>query len=177
VGNLYRFKNTLKERGMSDGITDSYRSGWRCETMPEKHLEADARPDWDSIWSDFAVSISKRSCDEKHKVGAVIITSDNTQVLAVGYNGDERGGSNKRSSGTKGESGFIHAELNALLKCDFNFPKDKKMYVTLSPCIMCAKAIINSDIKHVIYNEKYDDEGVGLLQSYGIKVIKYTKDI
>jgi dCMP deaminase len=161
---------------VSDGISDSYRSGWRYNpAITELPTFNGNRPSWDSTWAEFAKIISQRSCDTKHKVGAVIVTDDNTQVLAIGYNGDEKGGSNKRFSSKKGESGFIHAELNALLKCDFNFPKDKKMYVTLSPCIMCAKAIINSGIKEVIYTEKYDDEGISFLKNYGIKVTKHIK--
>ena len=154
---------------MSDGITDSYRSGWRFNSMAID----DSRPSWDSIWSNFAISISKRSCDTKYKVGALIVTVDNTQVLAIGYNGDEKGGSNERVSQEKDGSGFLHAEVNALLKCDYNFSKDKKMYVTLSPCIMCAKAIINSDIKSVIYINKYDEEGISLLRKHGIRVVQY----
>ncbi|MAG26865.1 hypothetical protein CMI47_15095 [Candidatus Pacearchaeota archaeon] len=168
---------------MSDGITDSYKYGWRQETIlkkpescPTNCPTVNVRPSWDYIWSNFAKSISQRSCDTKYKVGAVIVTLDNTQVLAIGYNGDEKGGPNRRFSQEKDCSGFIHAEVNALLKCDFNFPKDKKMYITLSPCIMCAKAIINSDIKHIIYINKYDDEGIALLRNYGIKVTQYNKD-
>jgi dCMP deaminase len=161
---------------MSDGITDGYRYFGRVSSiMP---YEKDDRPSWDSIWSDFAESISKRSPDPKHKVGAVIVTTDNTQVLAVGYNGDQKGGSNKRESLKTGCSGFIHAELNALIKCDFNFPKDKKLYVTLSPCIMCSKAIINADIKQVIYINNYlndNDDGTSLLRNYGIFVRQFIK--
>ena len=150
---------------MSDGNTDL----WKVD------FEFESRPSWDYIWTEFARSISNRSCDPKHKVGAVIVTADNTQVLAIGYNGDEKGGTNKRASMQTGRSGFIHAELNALIKCDFNFPKDKKLYVTLSPCIMCAKAIINADIKHVIYINKYDNEGINLLKNYGIITTQYPK--
>jgi len=164
---------------MSDGITDSYRSEWMGSfshnSTPKNpgYKPVENRPSWDSIWSDFAISISRRSCDTKHKVGAVIVTEDNTQVLAIGYNGDEKGGANERVSQEKDCSGFLHAEVNALLKCDFNFPKDKKIYVTLSPCIMCAKAIINSDIKSVIYINKYNEEGISLLEKHKIKVTQY----
>jgi dCMP deaminase len=166
---------------MSDGITDSYRSGWRGDFAHEPiskkpgYHSTDDRPSWNCIWSEFAISISKRSCDAKYKVGAVIVTSDNTQVLAIGYNGDEKGGPNERVSQEKDCSGFLHAEVNALLKCDYNFPKDKKMYVTLSPCVMCAKAIINSDIKSVIYINKYDEEGISLLRKHGISVVQYIE--
>ena len=85
------------------------------------------RPDWDSIWMDFAKNISRRSIDPKHKVGAVIVTEDNTQVLSLGYNGDHKGGPNVRDSLRHGHSGLIHAEINALIKCDYNNPKSKKI--------------------------------------------------
>ena len=75
-----------------------------------------SRPCWDKIWMDFAYSISERSCDTKYKVGAVVVNSENTQVLSIGYNGDQKGGPNKRDSTQTGQSGFIHAEINALIK-------------------------------------------------------------
>jgi dCMP deaminase len=128
------------------------------------------RPSWDQVWMEFAKSISRRSYDPRHQVGAVIVTEDNTQVLAVGYNGNFAGGPNAVESTVPGESGMIHAEINALLKMDFNHPKGKKMYVTLSPCRMCAKAIVNAGIKEVIYGEEYrDPAGVDLLKSVSIK--------
>ena len=114
------------------------------------------RPGWDEIWMKFAHIISKRSLDDKHKVGAVIVNEDNTQVLAIGYNGDQKGGPNSRESMDVGQSGFIHAEINALIKCDYNYPKKKKMYITLSPCKMCAKSIVNAGIDEVIYGKLYN---------------------
>jgi dCMP deaminase len=129
------------------------------------------RPSWDQIWMDFAHTISKRSIDPRFQVGSVIVTEDNSQVLAVGYNGDHRGGPNEVESVEPGMSGLLHAEVNCLIKCDFNHPKRKKMYLTLSPCKMCAKAIINGGITEVIYSEEYRDKsGIELLISSGIKV-------
>ena len=117
----------------------------------------------------FATNIAERSIDSRHKVGAVVVTADNTQVLSIGYNGDEAGGQNKVESTVPGESGLIHAEINALIKLDYNNPKPRKMYVTLSPCKMCAKAVINSGIAEVIYNEEYrNPAGVELLRNAGI---------
>ena len=131
------------------------------------------RPSWDIIWSSFASTISQRSTDPFFKVGAVIVPEDNTGVLAIGYNGDHKGGPNCRESEESGSSGFIHAEINALIKMDFNNPKRKKMYITLSPCKMCAKAIINADIKEVYYTQEYrDNTGIELLTQHGIKVVK-----
>ena len=100
---------------------------------------------------DFAFLISKRSYDPRHRVGAVVVTEDNTQVLSVGYNGNYAGGPNEVESTEPGESGMIHAEINALLKMDYNNPKKKTMYLTLSPCRMCAKAIVNAGIKEFIF--------------------------
>tara|TARA_X000001388_G_scaffold73424_1_gene65126 strand:+ start:894 stop:1319 length:426 start_codon:yes stop_codon:yes gene_type:complete len=129
------------------------------------------RPSWDHIWSQFARMIACRSVDPKHKVGCVIVSEDNTQVFAVGYNGDHKGGPNIRESNQVGMSGFIHAEINALIKCDYNTSKDKKMYLTLSPCDVCAKAIINAGIKEVIYLERYpNSRGIDILESSGIIV-------
>jgi len=133
------------------------------------------RPSWDQIWMDFAYSISSRSVDPRHQVGAVVVTDANTQVLAVGYNGNYTGGPNEVESLIPGESGMIHAEINALLKMDYNNPKKKIMYVTLSPCRMCAKAIVNSGISKVVYSEEYrDTSSLEILQKAGIEVIKFN---
>jgi dCMP deaminase len=132
------------------------------------------RLSWDQVWSSFALTISQRSTDPKIKVGCVIVPFDNTGVLSLGYNGDHKGGSNERESNDTGFSGFIHAEINALIKMDFNNPKDKKMYLTHSPCKMCAKAIINANIKEVNYIDEYksDTTGIDLLIKHGVKVNK-----
>tara|TARA_B100000131_G_scaffold320520_1_gene368842 strand:- start:490 stop:906 length:417 start_codon:yes stop_codon:yes gene_type:complete len=115
------------------------------------------RPEWDEVWMRTAETIAERSYDPRHKVGAVVVTDDNTQVLAVGYNGNYSGGPNEVESVIPGESGMLHAEINALLKMDYNNPKKKKLYITLSPCRMCAKAIVNSGIDEVIYRDAYRD--------------------
>lgn len=131
------------------------------------------RPDWNSVWMDVTSTIAKRSHHPSFKVGAIVVTSDNTQVLAVGYNGNASGMKNGIESDVPGESGLIHAEINALLKLDYNNPKDKKMYLTLSPCEYCAKCIINSGIKEVFYLEEYRDmSGVVLLKSGGVSCRK-----
>tara|TARA_R100000152_G_C6557553_1_gene29654 strand:- start:84 stop:464 length:381 start_codon:yes stop_codon:yes gene_type:complete len=118
---------------------------------------------------DFAKSISKRSYDPRFQVGAVVVTEDNSQVLAVGYNGNYAGGPNEVESENPGESGLLHAEINALLKMDYNNPKNKKLYLTLSPCKMCAKAIVNASINEVVYCEKYRDaSGLEILKKSGV---------
>ena len=133
------------------------------------------RPEWDEIWIEFAKSIARRSVDPKHKVGAIVVNSQNTQVLSVGYNGDQKGGDHKRTSLERGKSGFIHAEINSLIKMDYNNPCKKKMYLTLSPCEVCAKAIVNAGIDEVIFIELYGDglPGLDILNRAGIVVRKF----
>src|SRR5262249_22940224 len=102
---------------------------------PTQPMEAvPARPTWPEVWMAVARTISTRSIDPALKVGAIIVSIDNTRVLAVGYNGMWKGGPNVVESLERGKSGTIHAEVNALVKCDFNFAKAKHMYLTDSPC-------------------------------------------
>ena len=132
------------------------------------------RPSWDQVWISFAKTISERSYDPRNKVGAVIVTEDNTQVLAIGYNGGWAGGPNEVESLEPGMSGMIHAEINALIKMNYSHHKGKKLYVTLSPCRGCAKAIINGGIDSVIYLDDYrDSSGIDLLLEGGVWVTKF----
>ena len=134
------------------------------------------RPTWDQIWISFAKTISERSYDPRNKVGAVIVTEDNTQVLSIGYNGGWAGGPNEVESLEPGKSGMIHAEINALIKMNYSHHKRKKLYVTLSPCRGCAKAIINGGINRVIYLDDYRDlSGVELLREAGIRVRRFDE--
>ena len=132
------------------------------------------RPEWDDIWMSVAHTIAQRSIDPRYQVGAIIVTDDNTQLLALGYNGNYKGGPNSVESLNPGESGLIHAEQNALIKLDYNNPKRKKMYVTLSPCSHCAKMIVNANIEEVVYSEDYrDTSGIDIMSSAGISVRRF----
>lgn len=137
------------------------------------------RMTWTETWMMIARTIADmRSYDPRLKVGAIVISEDNTQMLALGYNGNYKGGPHEPESMEPGQSGFIHAELNALLKCDYNFSRKKIMYVTHAPCKMCAKAIINHGIWRVIYETPYRDmSGVELLRSAGIQVYSLDEAI
>tara|TARA_B100001057_G_C22867291_1_gene957101 strand:+ start:2211 stop:2657 length:447 start_codon:yes stop_codon:yes gene_type:complete len=139
-------------------------------------MEKNIRPSWDNVWANVSKEISKRSYDPRYQVGAIVVTSDNTQVLSVGYNGNYAGGPNKVESEIPGHSGFIHAEINCLLKMDYNNPKKKIMYLTLSPCRMCAKAIVNAGISEVVYLEKYRDlSSIKILEEAGIVCREYLE--
>ncbi len=120
----------------------------------------------------IARTVAARSYDPRLKVGAIVVSSDNTQMLSGGYNGNYAGGPNEHESSEPGQSGFIHAEINALIKLDFNFSKEKHMYLTHSPCRMCAKCIINAGIAQVVYGEAYrDPSGVDLLRIAGVSAM------
>ena len=134
------------------------------------------RPSWNKIWMTMAETIAQRSHHSTFKVGALIVTSDNTQVLSLGYNGNAAGMSNVPQSEAPGCSGLLHAEINALLKLDYNNPKDKVMYLTLSPCETCAKAIVNSGLKRVVFKDRYrNDTGIKILQKVGIEVEEFKE--
>lgn len=124
---------------------------------------------------DVAHVISQRSYDKRYKVGAVVVSDDNTQLLSLGYNGNYAGGPNMADSEEPGQSGFLHAEINALLKLDYNNPKRKKMYLTLSPCQMCAKAIVNAGVDEVVYHEEYrDTTGIQILKDSGVQTRTFS---
>ena len=129
------------------------------------------RPSWPETWMSIAYEISKRSYDNQLQVGAIIVSEDNTRMLSVGYNGNYRGGPHQRESEEPGLGGFLHAEENALVKCDYNFSKKKYMYVTHSPCRRCSKLIVNAGISRVVYDNDYrDTSGIEILKSVGIDV-------
>ena len=133
-----------------------------------------ARPKWDEIWMGLTLHIADRSRDPRLKVGSVIVTEDNTTVLAIGYNGDQQGGDNKPDSLEPGKSGFIHAEANALIKMNFGDHRNKKMYLTHSPCPVCARMIVNAGIKYVVFCDEYrDSKGLDILKNSGVSVEKY----
>jgi dCMP deaminase len=127
-------------------------------------------PSWDHIWISLAYNISQKSKDPRLKVGAVIVTGDNETVLAIGYNGDEKGGNNKPDSLKPGESGFIHAEANALTKLNYWDHRPRKIYLTHSPCPVCARMIVNAGITKVVYANMYrNSRGLDILNERGIE--------
>jgi len=98
--------------------------------------------------------------------------------LSLGYNGSAKGELNAPASTLPGQSEFIHAELNCIIKLDYSHHKPKHMYVTHSPCKQCAKIIVNAGIVRVIYGEEYRDvSGLNILKSSGIEVLSIDEAI
>lgn len=130
------------------------------------------RPSFDEIFGEWARDLSRRSTCERTQVGCLIVSGDNCRVLAIGYNGGARGLSDACSGPEAvGTCGCLHAEQNALVKLDYNDPAYRTLYTTLSPCLMCAKLLVNARVSRVVYNEVYRDQsGITLLQQAGVLV-------
>lgn len=131
------------------------------------------RKTWPETWMQFAKLIAEnRSYDEKLRVGAVIVSADNTTVLSLGYNGNAHGLPNQRDSLETGKSGFIHAEQNAYYKLDFHNPAKKDMYVVYSPCSVCAKGAIQCRINRIIYDSVYQSDvgGIDIIKNSDIEI-------
>lgn len=127
------------------------------------------RPTLEQIFGQFARTVATRSTCTRLQVGSVITNGDFTRVLAIGYNGNARGLPNTCDRAEPGNCGCIHSEINALLKLDYT-EHEKIMFVTDSPCVNCAKAIINAGIQRVFYLREYrKTDGVDLLRSVGIE--------
>lgn len=119
----------------------------------------------------IAEEMAKRSADPRLKVGCIIVSETNDFVEGIGYNGDERGGTNLPDGDEPGQSGFVHAEINALIKRVRSY-EPARMYVTHSPCVVCARAIINAGgILDVFYKHEYrDTQGIELLRKADVHV-------
>jgi len=125
------------------------------------------------FYIEMAKLIATQSKDPKFKVGCVIVTPEG--IIYPGYNGDEIGGDNQRDSMEHGQSGFVHAEANAILKFNPTIHRGSKMYLTFNPCTVCARMIVNTQaISEVWYDEEYsaDMKGVEILRKRGIRCEK-----
>ena len=122
---------------------------------------------WDEYFMAGAFLAGHRSKDPNTQVGACIVSSDN-KILSMGYNGFPRGCSDDEFPwGKEHEKDdpynakyfyTTHSELNAILNYRGGSLEGSKLYVTLFPCNECAKAIIQSGIRTIIYGEdKYKD--------------------
>lgn len=130
------------------------------------------RPSLRKCIMDTAYIFAKRSTCSRLQVGAVITNAEMTSIDAIGYNGGAKGLANECESPEAGRCGHIHAEINCLIKANYN-RKDKKMFVTCSPCVMCAKDMINGNISEVYFAELYRDAtALTLFFRSGIKVFQ-----
>ena len=119
-----------------------------------------------SIWAENSYCV-------RRKVGAIIVK--NQMIISDGYNGTPSGFENV----CEDENGLtkpyvLHAEANAITKVarSNNSSDGATLYVTASPCLECAKLIIQSGIRRVVYNELYRiSDGIDLLERAGIDCV------
>lgn len=116
---------------------------------------------------------SENSYCERRKVGALIVKDK--MIISDGYNGTPSGFENVCEDENNVTKPYVlHAEANAITKIarSNNSSDNATMYVTASPCIECAKLIIQAGIKRVIYSEHYRlEDGIELLKRAGIEVL------
>lgn len=121
---------------------------------------------------------AENSYCERRKVGALVV-KDKT-IISDGYNGTPSGFENKcEDSHNVTHPYVLHAEANAITKLarSSNNSDGSTLYVTASPCIECAKLIIQAGIKKVVYAEKYRlTDGIDLLRQAGVEVIYLNPD-
>ena len=150
------------------------------------------KPTFDEIYMELAQNLSRKSHCVKAKVGAVL-TKD-TRIVSLGYNGPPAGTHNcdevwpetgcPRDS--KGSCSLaLHAEQNAILYASKNNVAIDgcTLYVTLSPCLACARVIYTLGIRKVIFLSSYadfkglpTDECVDFLRKFGVEVLQYRPE-
>lgn len=110
----------------------------------------------------------------RRQVGALIVRDK--MIISDGYNGTPSGFENICEDETgKTKPYVLHAEANAITKVakSNNSSEGATLYVTSSPCIECAKLIIQSGIKRIVYADSYHSmDGIDLLKRVGIEIVK-----
>ncbi len=137
---------------------------------------------WDEYFMGVAKLAAHRSKDPSTQVGACIVSPENI-IISTGYNGMPKGCSDdefpwdRQGAETKYPY-VVHAELNAILNANGRDLRDSRVYVALFPCNECAKAIIQSGVKEVVYlSDKYagTPENLASKRMLTAAGVKYTQ--
>jgi len=142
---------------------------------------------WDEYFMGIAMLAAKRSKDPSTQVGACIVSEDNI-IISTGYNGMPKGCSDdefpwEREGEDNKYAYVVHAELNAILNANGRDLRGSRVYVALFPCNECAKAIIQSGVKEVVYlSDKYKDTmgnfaSKRMLSAAGVKFTQLKSDV
>lgn len=157
-----------------------FKDGVSANTHPLNLLPDLSDPQVDRIplyevYMRMAEELAKRSTCTRLRVGTVVTDPNLENVVAIGYNGNARGLPNRCDSTVPGNCGCIHSEVNALVKAPGPLQR-KVVFVTASPCVMCAKLMINSDVTHVFYRRVYrDPSGIEQLDAAGVIPVLYDR--
>lgn len=129
---------------------------------------------YDRLYMSMAISASHESRCPRTQVGCAVVLESG--IIAPGFNGMASGGPNDWAYDPNGNSEVVHAELNALGKCleQGLSAKGASVFITLSPCIECAKLLVRAKVKRVVYLEKYrKTDGIDYLIKYNTEVEQY----
>ena len=142
---------------------------------------------WDEYFMSIAILSGHRSKDPSTQVGACIVSEDN-KILSMGYNGLPRGCNDDEfpwaREGNDLETKYpyvVHSELNAILNYRGGSLEGAKIYVSLFPCNECAKAIIQSGIRTIVFDsDKYHDTpsmqaSRRMLDAAGVRYYQYSR--
>lgn len=141
------------------------------KTVEYSLIEKEVR--WHSTFLDIAKRMGDNSHCVSHKVGAVLVK--NNRIISTGINGTPSGHTNcdevfdannfdRQEHHEWSNLNELHAEINALMIAarEGIATKDSIIYVTISPCTSCCKAIVAAGIRKVIFSELYDADIEGL---------------
>lgn len=178
------FKSTISYTIVNKGDFDSFKINTHdfWDAVLKKF-----RPTWDDYFINVALHVADRASCVKTKVGAVIVKEK--RIVSTGFNGTPHNVPNCQDGycprchknikqGEGMESCFcIHAEENSIIEVGREKCNGGTIYVTFSPCLHCAKLIIQSGIKKVVYLNEYNAEfSFTLLKAAGVEIEKYIED-
>ena len=145
------------------------------------------RPSWDQYFIDIAQVVAKRGNCMKRQVAAVLVKDH--RIVATGYNGTPRGATNCNEGGCERCNSLApsgtglddcvcnHAEENAVCQAAYHgiSIRDATLYCTHSPCLRCAKLLINAGIREVVYNADYplSHRATALLEQCNVLIRRY----
>ena len=157
--------------------------------MAREKKTVDPRPDWDTYFMEIAQVTATRANCSRRKVAAVVVADK--RIISTGYNGTPRGVKNCFEGGCARCAGHapsgtgldecicVHAEQNAICQAAYYGTRlaGATIYVTISPCLTCAKMIINAGIREVVYGGDYafTEQTERLLDEAKVACRRYVK--
>lgn len=146
--------------------------------MLKKEVSSDKQHKFDTSYLQMARIWGQNSYCKRRQVGALLVKD--RIIISDGYNGTPSGFENEcEDENNKTKPYVLHAEANAITKVakSNNSSEGATLYITASPCVECAKLIVQAGIRRVVFAEHYHStDGVTLLERAGIKVEQISID-
>ena len=176
---VHKCDSCVKEVPTCDGNVVKYGNGKGKDNVIDGYVDADAvknreRIGLHNMFMEMCKVVEKRSSCLRNVVAAMVVRD--RRIISIGYNGKPSGAQHCSVECAEGCFESIHAEANAIsfaAKVGIS-TAGCSMYVTLSPCMNCAKLIIQAGITCVIYERDYREmAGIEFLRKNGVEVLKY----